>query len=146
MQMYYEVFETAEVAIDSTGDKATYTPGAPVDIVRVGIVGTTSYTHGSGAIVKVDKNASDGDGTYTRGDGDVAEVTVDSGFNAGLVNYVDLDEPVELDPGDQAIVQVTQAASAGDGVVFMEYRKRPFVSGSPAADEDRLVNATDVTA
>lgn len=142
----YRTYESAVVAIDGTGDVATFTPATPVDVVRVGVTGTTAYTHGSGAIIKADVNASDGDGTYTRGDGDGGTITVDSGFAAGLCNYVDLSSPVQLDPGDQLIFQVTQAAGAGDGVVWCEYQKRPFQSGSSAAASNRLVNATDVTA
>lgn len=141
----YQTFESAVVAIDGPGDVATFTPAAPVDVVRIGLTGTTAYTHGSGAVVKADVNASDGDGTYTRGDGDGGVITADSTFAAGLVNYTDLSSPVHLDPGDQLIFQVTQAASAGDGVVWVEYQKRPFVAGSGAAAYDRLANATDVT-
>lgn len=140
----FQSWESAEVAIDSTGDKATFTPSAPVRVVRIGVTGTTSYTHGSGAVIAADKNISDGDGTYTRGDADGGELTVDSGFDAGLVNYNEPSAGYVLDPGDQLIFQVTQAASAGDGVVWVEYERLAFQSGSSDPTEDHLANATEV--
>lgn len=140
----YDTVESGVVALDATADVFTWTPATPVEIVRIGVTGTTAYTHGSGAIVKADINSSDGDGTYTRGDGDGGTLTVDSGFDAGLVNYQDATSRVRLKPGDQLIMQVTQAASAGDGVVWVEYRKLPFQSGYGSAADDLLANATEV--
>lgn len=140
----YDTVESGEVAIDSTGDKFTWTPATPVELIRVGVTGTTAYTHGSGAVIAMDINASDGEGTYSRGDGDGGTITVDSGFDAGLVNYHDMDARVRLKPGDQLIAQVTQAATAGDGVVWVEYRKLPFQSGYGPAADDLLAHATEV--
>lgn len=140
----YDTVESGVVAIDSTGDKWTWTPGAPVEIIRVGVTGTTAYTHGSGAIIAMDINASDGAGTYSRGDGDGGTLTVAATFNAGLVNYHEMTSRVRLKPGDQLIAQVTQAATAGDGVVWVEYRKLPFVSGSAVTADNLLSNATEV--
>lgn len=140
----YDVVESDEVAIDSTGDKFTWTPATPVRIIRAGVTGTSSYTHGSGAVIALDKNASDGDGSYTRGDADIGEITVNSGFDQGLVNYIKPDERLEMVPGDQLIIEVTQAANAGDGVVWVEYQKLPFQSGYGDPDKDLLRNATEV--
>ncbi len=140
----YDTVESGVVAIDSTGDKFTWTPATPVELIRIGVTGTTAYTHGSGAVIAADINASDGEGTYDRGAGDGGTLTVDSGFDAGLVNYHDMDARVRLKPGDQLVFEVTQAATAGDGVVWVEYRKLPFQSGSDAPEHDLLVNATEV--
>lgn len=139
----FQSWESAVVAIDAAADAATFTPSGPVRVVRIGVTGTTAYTHGSGAIIKADKNMSDGDGTYTRGDGDGGIITVDSSFNAGLVNYHE-PAPYELNPGDQLIFQVTQAATAGDGVVWVEYEHLPFQSGSKDPASDHLNNALKV--
>lgn len=140
----YDTVESGVVAIDATADVFTWTPATPVEIIRIGVTGTTAYTHGSGAIIAADINASDGDGTYTRGDGDGGTLTVAAGFNAGLVNYHDMTSRVRLKPGDQLIFQVTQAATAGDGVVWVEYRKLPFQSGSNVPADDMLEYATEV--
>lgn len=140
----YDVVESGVVAIDAVGDKFTWTPATPVRIIRVGITGTTAYTHGSGAIIALDKNASDGDGTYTRGDGDIGTIAVAASFGPGLVNYIEPASRLEMVPGDQLIFQVTQAATAGDGVVWVEYQKLPFQSGFGAPTEDWLRNATEV--
>jgi len=140
----YDTVASGEVAIDATGDQFTWTPATPVELIRVGVTGTTTYDSTTGAIIALDINASDGDGTYTRGDGDGGVITVDASFGPGLVNYLDMVSRVRLKPGDQLIAQVTQASTAGDGVVWIEYRKLPFQSGSSAAADDLLVNATEV--
>jgi len=141
----YDFIVSGEVAIDLVGDKFTWTPATPVEIIRVGVTGTTAYTHGSGAVIAMDINASDGAGTYDRGDGDGGVITVDASFDAGLVNYYDMTSRVRLKPGDQLIAQVTQAATAGDGVVWVEYRKLPFQhGGTDGTTDDLLVHATEV--
>lgn len=139
----FQSWESGVVAIDALADAATFTPAGPVRVVRIGVTGTTAYTHGSGAIIKADKNLSNGNGTYTRGDGDGGTLTVDSTFAAGKVNYAE-PSPYELNPGDQLIFQVTQAASAGDGVVWVEYEHLPFQSGSSDPANDHLNNALKV--
>lgn len=142
----YQTVMSGSVDIGATADVFTWRPATPVEIIRIGVLGSAdeAYTHGSGAIIAADVNSSDGDGTFTRGDGDGGTITVDSSFDEGLVNYHDLDSRVRLRPGDGLIFQVTQAADAGEAYIFVEYRKLPFQSGSSDPDEDMLANATEV--
>lgn len=144
----YDVYQTALLAVDSTGDKETWAPGTPVEIIRWGVVAFALIDVGAGAIVKLDKTNSAG----TRGDGDVGSISVTADIAAQDGVYTENvspsvtahpTEPHRLIPGESVTFQVTDAAdTAGDGYFFVEYRKLPFVGGAPV---DELANMTQVT-
>ena len=138
----YQTVESGVVAIDSTGDKYTYTVVTPMLLIRTGVVGTTTYDGSTDAVIAADINSSDGDGTFTRGDGDagVIDLSDDADFANGMMAYNDLTSRTVVKPGDQIIFQVTTAASAGDGVVFIEYQKLPMQTGY----DSLLANSTEV--
>ena len=133
----------AGTVISTTGDKATFTPATPVRVLRVGVIGTATYTHGSGAIIKVDKNLSNGAGAYTRGDGDGGVLTVPAAFVNGKMVYTNV-PPYELDPGDQLIFEVTQASTAGSVAYTVEYEKMGFQKGYMLPAKNHLRNTIKV--
>lgn len=146
----YHVEHTALLAVDSTGDKATFAPGSPIEVIRWGIIAFALIDVGAGVIVKADKTNSAG----TRGDGDMGSITSTSDIAAQDGIYTENvspgvtahpTEPHKLIPGESLTFQVTDAAdTAGDGYFFVEYRKLPFV-GDANAPVDDLANMTKVT-
>jgi hypothetical protein len=123
----YETAQSAQVALTSTGDKFTFTPCHPVDLIGFGIIGDALIDVGAGMTVKVDKRPTAGSDSG-RGDGDIGSIVrgTDADIAAGKGLFTRFTTPKELNPGEQAVVEVTNAAdTAGTGIVFLRYRKRP---------------------
>lgn len=127
----------AGYALNSTGDKAFWQPGQPVDIVRWGIIADGLIDVGAGMTVKLDHRPTVGSDT-DRGDGDGGDITVTADIVAGDGIYTEelsaaavlASTPaiLEVDPGEEVVFQVTDAAdTAGDGYFFIEFIERPFV-------------------
>ncbi len=138
--MIRKTVESAIVALDGTGDVFTLTPGQPINIIRWGIIPTTALDVGGGMVVKADFRPTAGSDSG-RGDGDVGDITLstdeDVALGAGLftdeVSGAGNKSPFLVDPGEQVVWQVTDAAdTTGDGVIFVEYEEHPFVGGLPA--------------
>ncbi len=133
-----KTIESAIVALNSTGDKFTFTPGQPVDIIRWGIVPTTLLDLGVGFTGALDfrptagSDASRVNGSVAGGvdtAGGTITRTADVALGAGV--YHNLSSPLEVDPGEEVVFEVTDAAdTSGDGVIFIEYFEKPFVGDS----------------
>ncbi len=147
----YHTHYTAMLAVDGTGDKETWCPGSPVEIIRWGYIAFALVDVGTECIVVMDKTNSGG----TRGDGDVGSISTgstdlaaqDGIYTENVSPGVTLHptEPHKLIPGESVTIQVTDAAdTSGDGYFFIEYRKLPFV-GDSASGDDGLANMLKVT-
>jgi hypothetical protein len=139
-QRRYEV--SAQVALTTTGDKMTFTPGAPVNIVRWGVIADALIDVGAGMTIKADFRPTAGSDTG-RGDGDGGDITVTADIAQGKGAYTEevatpaataVAAKLQVDPGEQVVFQVTDAAdTAGTGHIFVEYELEGFSGGSPAA-------------
>ena len=118
--------QSALVALDGAADRLVFTPGVPVRINRYGYIVGVLLDNTTPLILSLDTNdllaspvrteratltapgSNQVIGTYaTR---EVPKFTMQSGLDSNV-----------LVPGQQAIVEVKQAATAGDGYVFIEY-------------------------
>ena len=118
------------VSVASTGDKFIYTAHEPIEIVRWGLLVTTTVVVGTGSTFALDMRptlASDtnrvegalADGTLmTTGTTDVA---------AGDIFCMNC-TPIVLEPSQQVVLAVDNAPdSAGIGYAIIWYRVLPFV-------------------
>lgn len=126
---------SAQVALDGAADRLVLTPGIPVRILRYGAIVSVLVDNTQGLILSLDTARIHGTparterATLTHANGaanlvvghhvfrDVPDFTMADGPN--------LDKNV-LVPGHQAIVEVKQAATAGDGFVYIEYTPLSF--------------------
>ena len=127
--------------IETVGDAAAahiFNVMRPITVVRVGVLITevvaTSSTDG---IISFDRRVLT-DSDTGRGDADVGQVTIPDTTAVGKT-VVDAGTPVDLDPGDQVVPQVTTAGvdagtETGEFLYFIEYYIRP----------ESDVNLTDV--
>jgi len=131
------------VALDSAADVWTYAPGKPVDVVRFGFTSVIAIT-GTGLIIKADSQLVG----VARGDGDVGVITAGVAVAVGLGMYNELTAPFLLDAGESVTIQVTGAATAGDGTVWIEYIEHPFVGdvNQTAAQGNRIAGMTKKSA
>ena len=135
------------VDFNATGDKFIFTPVAPVDIYRFGFVTIEAMDPDAGGfVIALDKRITVGSDTgrtevvtITRADADtvaagkvvykdvilpVAQATGDDGVS--LVN-VGPSGPLSLVPGDEAVIEVTNAVGAvSTGYVWIEYAQHGF--------------------
>lgn len=105
--------------LTSTGDKLVVTALEDLNLFEYGIVVTTAITGGSDAlIVAVDKRPIAGSDT-NRGSGDIATGTVNTSVNVAgdiireFISY-------SLKKGEQAVLEVTDAAAAGAGLPYIK--------------------------
>ena len=131
------------VALDSTGDKATFAFPRPIQIARLAVISSTAVTFGSGLTIEFDKRPTAGSDTG-RGAADVGTITVAAAADIaqGKGVYKALTTPVVILPGEEVVAQVTAAMTAGDGRISLEFDELPFQQRSPKAGEDYLVNMT----
>lgn len=155
MQGYHEEAVSAQIALDSTGDKFTFTPSFPIEIVRWGLIADALVDVGAGAVVKLDFRPTAGSDTG-RSDGSPAAETTPTGtprniststddIAAGKVANVELNTPAsppfQVNPGQQVVVQVTDAAdTAGTAIAYIHYRRRAFQGEAGAG---KLVNVIE---
>lgn len=115
----YAGSETADV-LTATGDDFVYTPGDPVEVIAVEDVITVTVA--GAPVVKWDKRPTAASDTG-RGDGDVASLTYPATVpTAGQVVYKELTTPIRLNPGEQAVREVTTTGSAGSAIGRLIYR------------------------
>ena len=150
---------SAEIDFTSTGDKMTFSPAQPVNIVRWGVLANALIDVGAGMIVKADHRPTAGSDA-SRGDGDVGDITVTADIAQGAGAYTEecgtpaagtvadplIAQKFEVDPGEEVVFQVTDAAdTAGTGRIFVEYEALPFVGDSNVTAGDfsnRIDNMT----
>ena len=141
--------ESPQVDVTSPGDKVVFTKSFPINIIRWGIIADVLIDVGTGLTIKMDHRPIAGSDTgRTNGTPSTAVNlvrTTDIAQGKGV--YVELTEAFEVDPGEEVVFQVTDAAdTAGTGVLFVEYDRLPFQNDSGlAAADNRLSNMTDVT-
>lgn len=115
--------EFAADALNAATDIQTKTPGRPINITRWGAV-VTVVTVGA-TTVNLDKRITAGSDT-----GRIAGTTplvIPAGAAPGEVYYVDEnDGPIEINPGEEAVLEVTGAATSGNAVFFIENRELSF--------------------
>lgn len=107
------------ISLASTGDKFVITAFEDINLFEFGIVVTTAITGGADTlIVKVDKRPIAGSDT-NRGDGDIASCTCSTSTNVAgdtLRKFISY----SLKKGEQAVVEVTDAAAAGAGIPYLK--------------------------
>jgi len=138
----YKQEVSAQVALDAAADAFVFTPGVPVDVVRVGvIVSSATTTNPQNLDIEFDKRPTAGSDTGRT----TSQATIigTTGLTQGKMHYKNLSTPLQLNPGEQLVAQVVNAMTAGDGHIVIEYQQRPFQSGSSASASDRLANATE---
>lgn len=131
------------VVFTGTGDKFIITPATPINILRWGIVIETAKD-ASALVLKLDTRPTAGsdtarvtsdtltDSATARAAGVVLERKMtgtnpnsSTGSDGSLVNVAS-GGPVQINPGQQAVIQVsTAAASTGKGYIFAEYVQFP---------------------
>lgn len=161
------VYQTASIAGESTGDKATWAPALPIQILRWGLINLDSETIdvGVGMVVSLEWRPTVSSDTNRAVIDTISTGTTDVPIGGGL--YSDLvsgfdgestasdgsifnDAPSAdaesapdnfiVYPGEELVVEVTDAAdtNADSFQVFIEYVERPFSEGRDA-DSPRLV-------
>lgn len=134
------------VDFNALGDKFILTPARPVDIIRWGYITDTAQDPDAGGFkIALDHRPTAGSdtgrvekATITRADAEVsaagaviyndvilavAEATSADGskYNVGPAG------PLRVEPGQQAVIEVTDAnGAASTGYVFIEYEEQPF--------------------
>ncbi len=141
---------SAQVTLNSTGDKMTFTPGVPVNIIRWGVIADALIDVGAGFTIKADWRPTAGSDS-SRSDGTCGDITVTADISQGQGAYTeecatpDAGAPAkfEVDPGEQLVFQVTDAAdTSGTGLIFIEYELLPFV-GDDNTTNDGAANRID---
>ncbi len=116
-----------DVAVTATGDKFTFAPGCPIEIIRWGIIVKTKVDVGAGMTIKMDHRPTAGDDTSRTDGTGGADLTASADIAQGKGAYVEPDKPFEVDPGEEVVFQVTDAAdTAGEVHIFFMYQERPF--------------------
>ena len=161
MTTYYShsrIFQVAAAAADSTGDKGGFAPVVPIDIVRWGyIVDETALDVGAGFTVALDHRVTAGTDTgrvaidtivrttdLALGKGVVKELILavsQATAEDGSLRDVSGTGPFQVDPGEEVIFEVTDAAdTTGDVQYWFEYYELP-----QNLDSRNTTNMTTVT-
>ncbi len=144
MTTYYSnvrSFVSAVAALDSTGDKITFAPAVPIDIKRWGYICTETAKDATACTVALDHRVTAGSDTgrleidtivlataVALGKGVVTEVLLpvaQATAEDGSLRDVSGAGPLQVDPGEEVIFQVTDAAVTGDVTYFLEYYELP---------------------
>lgn len=156
----YRAFSiSAQVALTTTGDKFTFSPAVPVNIVRWGVIADALIDVGAGMVIALDHRVTFGSdtgrvngatsaGKDTAG-GTLSTGTTDVAQGKGLYREVNqVPGPFKLAPGEQAVFEVTDAAdTAGTGFLWLEYEVEGFAGTgeTTVAAGNRLANMTKKT-
>lgn len=143
------VFTAASIA--TTGDKATFTPAMPVNVVRWGVIATVAFT--GAPVLTLDKRVTAGSDTgrvngATASGVDTAGGSLTPGtLAAGKGAYREVNQvpgPFKLAPGEEAVFEVTTAAGAGTAFFYVEYELEGFTgdAGLTLAQGNRIANMT----
>jgi hypothetical protein len=132
------------VSIASTGDKASFAPSVPVNVLRWGIIATTTFT--GAPVITMDFRPTISSDTSrvtgaTSGGVDTAGGTLTPGtLAAGKQSYRNVKQAaasglsstgtpaatgIQVLPGQELVAKVGTAAGAGAGVFFWEYEELP---------------------
>lgn len=146
----------AGLTMATAEDKATWAPAMPVDIVRWGYIADTVMGN-TVAVVALDFRPTIGSDT-DRVDGatnsttfiDTAGGVLTSGVATavGAGEFHNVNPPLQVDPGEEVVFQMTTAPSSGTAFFFIEYEVQPFVGDSNVTAGDfsnRISNMTERT-
>lgn len=127
----------AQDAADATGDGFVFTPAQPIDVIRFGFIADSLVDVGAGMVVALDHRAVAGSDSVRPA---ILTITHAADVAAGDGIYVQAAAPIEVNPGEQLVVAVDNAADTGGTFIpFIVYQRRPFVG-------TRIANLTDVSA
>lgn len=121
---------TGLVALDAAADVGVFTPGRPVIIRRFGYIwASATVTAPETLDIDLDLRILMGSETGRTASqatiaGVAAEAQGEGAYTSAKVATVVTD--FEVDADEQVVVQVANAATAGDGYVFIEYQDMPF--------------------
>lgn len=122
-------FVTTSLDISATGDKWTWVVPFRCEVYRVGV--QIANDIGATGVVKFDRIPKLGG---TRGDGDVGVLNLDTTHTTGKFVYQDPTSRITLQEGDLVVVEVTDAAGAGDAAyAVMLVREVSEVPGNNSA-------------
>jgi hypothetical protein len=163
MTTYYSqirTFVSAVAALDATADAITFAPAQPIDIKRWGYIMTETLKDASACTVALDHRVTAGTDTgrleidtivlatgLALGKGVVKELVLpvaeESGSSTedGSTRNVSGTGPLQVDPGEEVIFQVTDAASTGDVTFFLEYYELPINLDSRNTDNITVVTS-----
>ena len=156
-QFLYDQDVSSQVVFTTTGDKVTFTPSQPIDVIGFGLITDALLDVGAGMVLKLDHRPTAGsDSSRTDGltpDGAASAQNLSTSTTdiaAGDFAYVIFTRPYEVDPGEQLVAEVTDAAdTAGTGFIFLIYQKRPFAwksnSSNVPYDSRMSANGHDLT-
>ena len=118
----YLIDKSGVVALDSAADVLVITPVAPMEIIMFGFMVTIVLT-GTGLDLSLDKRVTAGTDTG-RVEQDVLDANLAVAVAKGM--FLQLASPLKLIPGEQAVIEVKVAATAGDGVVWAMTKPLPL--------------------
>ena len=146
----------AGLTMGSTEDKLTWAPSMPVDIVRWGYIVDTVLGNTSTVLamdfrptVGSDTNRVNGATNSTTFIDTAGGVLTDANATAvGKGVYHNVNPPLQVDPGEEDVIEATGAPSSGTAFFFIEYEVQPFVGDSNVTAGDfsnRIANMTERT-
>lgn len=111
----------AAIAFQTPADKTTIQVLGPITVMRIGFLVTTAVTV-TAAVIAFDKRVTPGSDTDRVAAG-VGRVTCPvTGSAIGQVVYKNVS--VDLNPGDEVVVELETASTAGGGIPLFEYIPR----------------------
>ena len=144
------------MAFVTTEDKVAWAPTHPVDIVRWGYVVDTVL--GDTTLVAAldfrptigsDTNRVNGatnSTTFIDTAGGVLTAVVATAVGKG--EFHNVNPPLQVDPGEEVVIELTAAPASGNGFWFIEYEVQPFVGDTNVTAGDfsnRIANMTERT-
>jgi len=164
--------DAGPVDLNATGDKFGFAPAGPIDVYRYGIITATAFDPDAGGFVlAIDLRPTAGSdtnrvekATLTRADAQVAAAgkvvykkvvipvaeTTQAGhlssLTPGTKQNVDPLGPLHVRPGEEVILEVTNAmGAAATGRLWIEYAELGFAEPSDVATSDGFNVVRDLT-
>lgn len=128
-----EVALLATIATQTPADKGTSHVLGPATVLRITALVTLAPT-ATAAVVALDRRVTAGSDT---GRVELGRITIPVGTAAGKVVYKDI-EPVDVDMGDQLVLELVTASTAGSAVFSYNYIPR---AETPANQADAVLSA-----
>ena len=146
----YEV--GAQAALDSAADILVFSPVVPVDIVAFGVLVEVTLDQTQGLIATLDKRVTLLSDTGRVADASGIRLTPVEGTNVAVGQNLFAEIPaltsgemgLELEPGESAVFEVTQAATAGDGRPWIAYRQQSRGGSARWRESAKLVGGTSL--
>lgn len=117
------ILQSAQIDINATGDKATFTV-PPFKCILYQVAVTCASADAGGATVKFDIRPTAGSDT-SRGDGDAGVVTIPAASQSGKVLVDTAFRGLSVTPGQQIVMEVTAEGVAANafaiGQVWLQY-------------------------